>query len=208
MDSLSRIATKYNTDKHGHHDFTKIYEVYLRDIRHLPVILIEVGIGGYEFIDRGGGSLQMFKEYFPKGSIHGIDIYDKSFINQDRISTYIGSQTDKIFLNSVVNKTGNPDVILDDGGHVSPNTIRTFEILYPLLKSGGYYFLEDVHTSGWPGEYQGCENPKEGNTILNYIKNLTDQLNWEVWKGEYRTEFSNTIEFIHFYKEVIIIKKK
>lgn len=209
MDELSALAKKYGSDKYGHHNYTPFYNLYLSPLKNNPLCLIELGVGGYQFVDRGGQSLKMWEEYFPQGRIVGVDIYDKSFLNNGRIKTYIGSQTDREFLYNLVVDNGPVDVILDDASHNSGKTIESFKILFPLLRDGGIYIVEDTHTSGWDSEeYEGNSNPDEGHTTLNFFKKLTDQLNWEVWQAKYRNEFAESMEYIHFYKEFIVIKKK
>lgn len=39
------------------------------------------------------------------------------------------------------------DIIIDDGGHTMNQQITSFKILFPALKSGGIYVIEDLHTS-------------------------------------------------------------
>src|SRR5882757_9979464 len=85
------------------------------------------------------------------------------------INIFKGSQVDKEFLRNVIKKIGNPDIIIDDGSHVNEHMIDTFKILFPLLKDGGVYVVEDTQTSYWPefgGDSEKLENPK---TILSYL---------------------------------------
>ncbi len=63
----------------------------------------------------------------------------------------IGSQDDPAFLRSVIDEMGSPDIILDDGSHVSDHQKISFETLWPLLKVGGLYVIEDLHTAYFPG---------------------------------------------------------
>ena len=43
--------------------------------------MLEISIGGYEFPDRGGGSLRMRADLFPSAKIVGVDLFDKSGLN-------------------------------------------------------------------------------------------------------------------------------
>ena len=73
----------------------------------------------------------MWKRYFPKSEIFGLDIYDKSIHNERRIKTYKGSQVDSTFLQNVVKDIGNIDLIIDDGSHINEHVIETFKICFP-----------------------------------------------------------------------------
>lgn len=208
MTELDNLAIKYGSDKYGHHNYTPIYDANFSSLKNENMVLLEIGIGGYEYVDRGGSSLKMWRDYFPNAIIHGVDIYDKSFFNDNRIFTHIGSQDDSVFLHSLINKIGSPTICIDDGSHVNDLTIKTFEILFPVIKPGGIYVVEDVHTSYWPDIYGGDFDVKnhDSRTTMNYFQSLTDVLNAEHIPG-YVSPI-NDIESISFYKEMIIIKKK
>ncbi len=44
---------------------------------------------------------------------------------------------------------GPPDLTIDDGSHRGPDIWSAFRYLYPRLRGGGLYVIEDLHTS-WP----------------------------------------------------------
>lgn len=95
------------------------------------------GIGGYDDPRAGGASLRMWRAYFPKSRIYGIDIHDKSGHDEKRIRTFRGDQTDRGFLEGVVREIGRPNIIIDDGSHLNAHVVATFEILFPLLADDG-----------------------------------------------------------------------
>ena len=92
---LDDLANLYGTDKNYKHDYTKYYDMLFSKIRHKKIILLEIGIGGYEKSNLGGASLRMWKKYFKRGLINGIDIYDKKKIEEKRIRTFKVNQTDQ-----------------------------------------------------------------------------------------------------------------
>lgn len=206
--NLNDLGLLHQTDKASdHHDYLKIYERYLERLRGSFVVLLEIGIGGYEYPDRGGQSLRMWYDYFQHGRIVGVDRFEKIGMANDRTHVFIGSQDDPVFLADVVKQVGNPNIIIDDGSHICPLTIFTFMILFPLLAPGGIYICEDVHTSYWP-EYKGRKVPGANGTTIQFFKDLTDQLNHEVLEPIFRQQqYAGKIEYIHFYKELVIIKK-
>src|SRR6185503_11070328 len=134
----------------GHHFYTPFYAQWFSDLRYKPVRLMEIGVGGYGRPNRGGNSLRMWKRYFPLGLITGIDIHDKSALQERRIHIYTGNQSDREFMERVSGIEGPFDIIIDDGSHVQSDIINSFQILFPLMVSGGIYVIEDTQTSYWP----------------------------------------------------------
>lgn len=107
--------------------------------------MLEIGV------DRGG-SLRMWREYLPDATIVGLDIspkvaqYDDP---QNDIHVRVGDQTDTSFLSSVLEEFGPFDTVLDDGGHTNKQMIASFQYLFPRLKPGGVYIVEDVCANYW-----------------------------------------------------------
>ncbi|MEX0828075.1 MAG: class I SAM-dependent methyltransferase, partial [Haliea sp.] len=125
------------------------YEPHLQRYRDTPVRLLEIGV-------HGGGSLELWNRYFgPDAAIHGIDIDPVAAGNApSNARVHIGSQTDPAFLEAVLGEHGPFDILIDDGSHLMPHQIATFETAYPLLSPGGIYICEDAFTSYWH-EYGG-----------------------------------------------------
>jgi hypothetical protein len=72
----------------------------------------------------------MWKKYFPRGSISGIDLYDKSPHASSRIMVFKGSQDDDVFPMDVVAQAGPFAIIIDDGSHLNQHVIKTFQTLF------------------------------------------------------------------------------
>ena len=211
MDELTEISKKYDTDKSKEHQYTKIYNKYFFKKKNQEIKLFEIGIGYPEDPQKGGGSLQMWRDYFPKGIIYGIDIVIKNLDLGERVKIYQGSQDNHQDLNKVVNDAGKFDIIIDDGSHFNNHQIKTFEHLFKFLNFGGYYVIEDTQTSymlkyGGDGFY--LKNKK---TAVNYFKDFIDRINFREIENPYNKfkndEFSSSITEIHFYHNLIIIKK-
>lgn len=209
--SLDQLGVKYDTDKASHHhNYLGVYESYLAPYRYDPVSLIEIGVGGYKYPDRGGQSLRMWHDYFKDGKIIGIDVFDKEGIINNRTEFWKGSQTDKGLFEAILKREADAPVrvVIDDASHNNRMTIQTFENIFPMLTSGDLYFIEDVHTSYWQDEeFEGKAWPGEPVSTMWYFGHLTHQMNSEHFAEKHRNEFAGMIEFIHFYKEMIVIKK-
>ena len=207
--NLSLLAKLYGTDKTGAHWYTPHYMTHLRRFKNKKVKLLEIGVGGYENPNAGGNSLRMWKKYFPFGKIYSIDIYDKSALQEKRIKIYQGSQVDRDFLEKTIREIGGLDIIIDDGSHLNEHIIETFKILFPYLKDGGVYVIEDIQTSYWDdygGDSKDLNNPK---TAMNFFKSLTDCLNcMEIPNEEYKESyFDKKIISMHFYHNLVFICK-
>lgn len=216
MDPLSQIAERYPTDKGlNHHGYTPIYNRYFESLRNQSISLVELGFGGYHYLDRGGGGALMWAEYFPQGRILTVDMHPKKSLGNPRISFHQCSQTDEASLKYALDhKLGAlPDIVIDDASHISALTIRSFEILFPLLTPAGAYVVEDAHASYWnEHEFDGTTDLQDLTKVstMNYFKLLTDGLNYEHLREcqKLMPWFSDQIESIHFYKQLIFIFKK
>ena len=180
-----------------------IYERYFNQYVDKPILMIEIGVFK-------GGSIDMWKEYFgPKSTIVGIDINPdcKRFERKDDgIFIEIGDQSDVNFLQSVIDKYGNPDIVLDDGSHIMNHLIKTFEFLYYKVKDKGTYMVEDLHTAYW-SEYDG--GLKRDNTFIEFSKNKIDEINAQHSRGAQSiTEFTKNTQSMHVYDSIIVFEKR
>ena len=125
------------------------------------------------------------------------------------IHVYKGSQTDKKFLNFLINKYKKFDVIIDDGSHKPPDVIKSFKTLFDSLSVNGLYFIEDTQTSY--NHYFGGNafDLKYSNTHMNFFKNLVDSLNFkEIPNPFYKiNKFDGLIKNVSFYNNMIVVKK-
>lgn|SRR5690606_26500720 len=207
--NLTRLAKIYSTDKHGTHFYTPHYQAHFKKFKYKRIKLLEIGVGGYENPFRGGRSLRMWKKYFPFGQITSLDIYDKSPLMESRIRIYQGSQTDQTLLETIHEKSGPFDIVIDDGSHINEHVILTFEILFPLLKDGGIYVIEDTQTAYWESYGGDSHDLRNQKTLMNFFKNLTDGLNHEefIIPGYQKTYYDRKIISMHFYHNLIFIYK-
>jgi hypothetical protein len=207
-DDLPRLAAHFKTDKWGTHRYARHYQRHFEHLRDQPINLLEIGIGGYSKTGQGGASLRMWKHFFPKAQIFGMDIEDKSFVDEDRITTFIGDQSDPSTLRAIAKKIGRIDVIIDDGSHFSPHIILTFDTLFPLLAPDGIYVVEDTQTSYWP-EWQGRAERDATDTSMAMLKSLTDGLNYEEFvDDDYQPTYTDLhVVATHFYHNLVIIEK-
>ena len=203
-ESLASLAARHGTDKVGN---CVHYETYFRELRDQPVTLLEIGIGGGPVPSSGGGSLRTWRDYFPQGRVIGVDIADKSPHAEERVQVFQGSQDDPAFLRSVAEQAGPLDVVIDDGSHMSAHIVLTFETLFPHLKKGGLYIVEDVGTSYWPHN-GGSRNLDEPWTTMNYFKRAADGIQWPFSDGAVTpTAITSQLGMVHFWQNFIVLRK-
>ena len=203
MDKLSKIAQKHDTDKGlNHHGYTPVYDKYFNQYVGKGITFLEIGIGGYEFNDRGGGSLNMWAEYFENAEIIGVDLYDKSQIKKDsRVQIHKFSQDNGMAFFNLFQQ-GIPEIVIDDASHRNDLTIQTFKIVFPYLKEGAIYVVEDTHTSYWKEHFNGTNDLESQQTIIGFFRNQLHSLQIESGVENY---FG--IKSIHFYNKQIFIFK-
>ena len=204
---LDELALKHGTDKASAiHNYTRYYEQYFEPLRDKPLRILEIGIAT-------GASLRMWREYFPNAEIIGLD-KDEAYMTKEGVITIKGDQSNKRHLLQVAELYTPFDIIIDDGSHINKDLLLTFETLFVALKSGGLYVAEDLHTCYWGF---GFGRPK----FIKRLKTLIDQVNSggkagiadrakESPLGFMRwpmTWWERNVEFVHFYRGIVFIKK-
>lgn len=146
VEELKQIFKKYGTDKFFH-KYYNFYGKFLGPIRNEQLEVLEIGLG-CGMIYGPGKSLLAWKEYLPNSKISILEKNQTcalSFKNQTK-NLFIGSQSDPDILKKT--EIGSPyDIIIDDGGHSRSQQTKSLIGLFPLLKKGGIYVIEDFYFS-------------------------------------------------------------
>jgi hypothetical protein len=178
-----------------------IYERHFERFRGTSPTVLEIGV-------MGGGSLEMWKEYFGQGAnIIGLDI-NADCKNHEGvgIEIYIGSQDDEAILNQILLRYPHIDIVIDDGSHLSNHMIASFEFLYPKISRNGVYLVEDTHTNYWEEWGGGCRKP---NTFIEFSKSKIDELNAVHTRGVVPpTVFTKATDSMTVYDSVVVFEKR
>jgi len=149
--SLELSLDKYDSDKinHGYlKEYDPIFEPYVQK----KIALLELGV-------EKGGSLLLWRDYFPFGTIVGIDKkLPAGFDPGERIRIFEGDQADPQFLSQVANEVAPEgfDIIIDDASHIGELTKTAFWHLFDNhLKPNGIYVIEDWFTGYWSDRPDG-----------------------------------------------------
>jgi hypothetical protein len=147
MISLAQLASTHNTDKLSNNQYIKNFERHFSSLRDKPIRLLEIGV-----LD--GGSLLLWRDYFPNAHIVGLDLRESPFETlPDRIQVFQGSQEDSILISNIAAECAPEgfDIIIDDASHIGVLTRSSYQSLFENhLKSGGIYVTEDWGTGYWP----------------------------------------------------------
>lgn len=210
--SLADLAVRHGTDKWSFlHQYTSHYQRHLGHLRDHRVTVLEIGVGGYNDGEAGGGSLYMWKEFFPRGLVYGLDIADKGALDRTRVTTITADQSDPDALRATAERFGPFDIVIDDGSHMSPHVITSFRTLFPYLKEHGVYAIEDLHGSYWPQLFGGSENDlNDPEYTVGFLKQMVDGLNHEEFlRNDTRAPqmTDRTVKGLHFYHNLAFIEK-
>ena len=195
-ESMDALALRHGTDKGSQrHDFARVYDGFLSEWRDRPVRVLELGV--YE-----GASLRMWRDYFPQGEIHGVDIKRQAVEHAgERIHVHVGDQKDPELLDRILAQSGPLDLVVDDGSHRYPEQRGSLMHLWPHVKAGGVYVMEDIHTSyleRWGMGYRAEESTVE------LLKDIIDDIHILAHKQE---PVLGSVRSMHFYFETCVICK-
>ena len=166
MRSAQLRLDQYDSDKIANR-YLEFYDPILQPWVEKKIVLFELGV-------HKGGSVLLWRDYFPLGTIVGIDIdLPKGFKPTERIHLYEGSQGDTKFLSRVAKETapGGFDIIIDDASHMGELTKIAFWYLFDNhLKPNGLYVIED-----WGTGY--CDDWPDGRSLdlREYARPLSNQ---------------------------------
>jgi O-antigen biosynthesis protein len=151
------------------------YDRLFASMSDRPVRLLEIGV-------QNGGSLDIWSQFFPKAeAIVGCDINsDCGNLTYDdpRIGIIVGDANDTQIQQLILQRSGQFDIVIDDGSHLSSDIIKTFALYFPCLAEGGTFIAEDLHCSYWNRFEGGLYYPYSS---IMFFKRLADVINHEHW---------------------------
>lgn len=188
---------------HKHRIHLEAYEFVFKKFRGEKVGILEIGLGN-------GGSLELWRKYFGKdASIFGLDVVDLKYLESESDSKiFIGTQADQKLLRDIAGAMDSLNFVIDDGSHFSKDQILSFEALFPLLADGGFYIVEDTHTSYRDAYGGGLGKP---GTFIEYLKLMVDNLQrseFSFSEGQFQSLCWDHVFSVSFYPNLAIIEKR
>ena len=162
-------AAGYATDKSEL--YLKNYQEHFSSLVDKDMKLLELGI-------HKGGSLLLWRDYFKKGKIVGLDP-DKITLEDSsgRIIMYQGLQQDCGLLDRIRQETAQDgfDIIIDDASHIGSLTRISFWHLFEHhLKPGGIYVIEDWRTGYWDAFIDGKQY-RSRSAVYTFCKRIFEK---------------------------------
>lgn len=219
--TLDELALRHGTDKSSaSHNYTAVYQPLLEPLRDNPISLLELGWGGHEDPLAGGNSARMWAEYFHRGIVSVVELEPKTPAAMPaNLHLYQGSQSDPALIDRIAADAGPFDVVIDDASHLSSLTIRSFELLWPMLKPGGLYIVEDTHGAYhdfYYGHDEANRNPaKPANshqTMMQFFKRLADEVNhrgrgeWDLFPSRYAMGYD--VDSLTFHFNLAVMRRR
>jgi methyltransferase family protein len=192
--TLGQIADHFKTDKGSiKHRYTDTYERYLLPWRGKRVDLLEIGVAC-------GASLKTWACWLGgEARVTGIDIRPacaKLCSGYPAVRIVIADATSW-------QAEGDYDVIVDDGSHVSLEIVKAFRNLWPRVRRGGYYVIEDLRCTHDPDYARNFTFPMSPDAFRReHLMAWLDQL---LRRMDY---LASDIEFMHAYPQMLIMRKR
>lgn len=198
--SLNDIMNRMGADKGSNgHGYAIRYEQHFGPARERNGTLVEIGIcNGY--------SIRAWREWAPNMRVIGLDT-DKRFVDEAKAEgaeAYHGDGTTSAMWDLLRAMGIDPDVVVDDGSHFANDQRAAFEAIFPRLKSGGIYAIEDLHTSYWPTE----PYKSRGGSVMPFLLGLIDRLNNFGKVNQNGHALVSDIAAIHFYTSIVFVEKR
>jgi hypothetical protein len=205
--SLDAIGLKHGTDKASHyHDYLSFYDTLFSPRRSLPLTLLEVGVFN-------GASLRTWREYFPNARIIGADIAPHARrLRRDGIDIEYMDQSNLEDLVRVAAKHQPFDIIIEDGSHMWEHQKTSIKTLFPFLRAGGLYIVEDLQTNygDYTADYRGVAT----SSCVEFLKTWLDlhvadaALPIKEVEDAFLRTYGHGARTITFYKRVCVIEKR
>lgn len=191
------------SDKHYWHGYVDEYERLVFANLIDPKYIFEYGV-------LAGASIQWLSERFPSTTIIGGDICNEQlgWPHSNMIRYVKVDQGDRDEILSAFNSFHTSfDLIIDDGSHRTTDQAACLVHSLPWVRDGGYYILEDAHTS-YP-KWNPNINVFHILLCFQHLRNTNQQMTDEVMKQlttnslfskENIVSLFNQIDTIHLYR--------
>jgi len=197
------------TDKVTRHVYQIMYGRFLLPYyhRHPTMKMLEIGLG-CNMLYGPGASVYLHKKLFPKADLWEAEL-TKACVERHRngilngVQILTGSQGNNTVLDRWIQLSGGDfDVVIDDGGHRNCEIWTSFQKLWPTVKPGGLYFIEDMQVAKLQ-KYRRFESSTCNRTLIvpEKLKEFMDDPIYDVKRV-------SDIKFIFCQSEACVLGKK
>lgn len=152
--SLKEIVIDSFTDKNTTHSYLDLYQELLESKKETATNVLEIGIG--DFIDKNGGSVKLWRDFFTNATIYGLDILPidrviDDLLNDNRVVLYTSTDAynNDFVKTNFVDKNIKFDFMLDDGPHTLESMKQFINLYLRLMTHDGIMIIEDVQSIDW-----------------------------------------------------------
>lgn len=150
--TLASLVDNTKTDKNTTHSYLDLYEDILKEKKYSAKNIIEIGIG--DFGEKNGGSIKMWRDYFPNATVFGVDILTKDRVMDELLEderVVIFTETDGYNIDFVNREINNIkfDFAIDDGPHTLESMVQFVRLYHTILADDGVLIVEDIPQLEW-----------------------------------------------------------
>ena len=152
--SLVELADGSLTDKNTGHSYLDLYERLLNSKKDTAKKVLEIGIGN--FVEKNGGSIKLWRDYFTNAIIYGLDILDIDRVidelkEDSRVVLYtsIDAYDETFVKKTFVDENIKFDMLLDDGPHTLESMVNFIKLYSELIADDGILIIEDIQDWSW-----------------------------------------------------------
>ncbi len=128
--TLHQHGLRHGSDKATAHNYLHFYEQRIGN----PKSILEFGV-------LGGASLAMWRDFFPRATVIGLDI--NKVVPPDGTFFFRLDCTQPNWITAIKPSF---DLIIDDAGHMTLDQVKAFDLWWPMVAEGGMFIIEDCHT--------------------------------------------------------------
>ena len=199
------------SDKCTRHSYHLGYERYLTSLAHSPrrVKILEIGLGCRQA--NVGSGVRLMSQLF-QASLHPLELHVMEYnslclsfwrdnwataFTSLNLTLFRGDQQSMNDLQRFASQTGGGyDAIIDDGGHAMSHHQNSLRVLFPLLKPGGWYAIEDLETASWPEFNKGSLAGVDNLTTTQLLGLMTQYLHGVTPSSRILTAFGTILPLI------------
>lgn len=199
------------SDKYYWHRYIDEYErLVFSQLR--PRRILEFGV-------LHGDSISALATRFPDAEIIGVDILpvESSWPRSEKIRYFQVDQANVEAVAEILRQIGPVELIVEDGSHIPQHQATCLRLGWPSITPGGWYILEDIHTShprnqAWTQHTPaGRANALHVLLALEHLKATNRHLTAAMaaslsgfFRAEEISELSRTLGRLHLYRRGLL----
>ena len=136
--SLNDVVVDCDTDKERAHKYvSNFYNQEFERFKNRDINVLEIGIWN-------GGSIEMWRQYFPYATIYGTDITAERLKPSVRDLPGVHISIRDAYSADFAASLPDFDILIDDGPHTEASQIEFLELYLPKMRDGAVLVIEDI----------------------------------------------------------------